>query len=98
MPNCQVCPILEECQQAKNYMELMYHEQFKDCVIVRYLNHEIDNYISIGLLDPEGYKPYATDIHKQRLSTPEASPRQEHTVNVTIVNEDESKKQHLDRL
>ena len=69
MANCQICPILEECEQAKKYVELIYHQEFRDCVMVRHLNHEMDLYISIGLNDARGYKPTAASAMVKGVST-----------------------------
>jgi hypothetical protein len=67
VPNCQICPILGECQQAKKHIEdtLINAAQIRDCILVSHLNNEMDNYISIGLGDTKGYRPNAPDICTQ---------------------------------
>ena len=67
MPNCQICPILGECQQAKKHIEdtLINAAQIRDCILVSHLNNEMDNYISIGLGDTKGYRPNTPDICTQ---------------------------------
>lgn len=67
MPNCQICPILGECQQAKKHIEdtLINAAQIRDCVLVSHLNHKMDDYISIGLGDTKGYRPNTPDICTQ---------------------------------
>jgi hypothetical protein len=67
VPNCQICPILGECQQAKKHIEdtLINAAQIRDCILVSHLNNEMDNYISIGLGDTKGYRPNTPDICTQ---------------------------------
>ena len=81
MANCQLCPISHECQEAKTYMKLIYHEEFYNCVLVRHLNAEMDTYISIGLGDPRGYNHNAPHIHAQGLSAPEVIMKHPQTDN-----------------
>lgn len=82
MSNCQLCPISHECQEAKTYIKLIYHEEFYNCVLVRQLNTEMDTYISIGLGHPRGYNPKVPDIHTRRLSASEASTKHLPTDNI----------------
>jgi hypothetical protein len=67
MPNCQICPILHECQEAKKYMELIHREKFDKCVLVDNLDYMMDTYISVGLGDPKGYKKSLPDVSAQKL-------------------------------
>jgi len=71
MPNCQVCPVTHECQEAKSYMEFIHHEKFDQCVLVSNLNYMLDTYISVGLGDPKGYEHSLPKISMQRHSPPE---------------------------
>jgi hypothetical protein len=65
MPNCQICPVSHECEEAKRYMDLIHHEEFNGCVLLRNLQRIMDNYISVVLSDPRGYRPDTPDIGKR---------------------------------
>jgi len=77
MPNCHVCPVSHECEDANTYMDLVYHEKFDRCVLVQNLKYMMDSYISVGLGDPRGYKQNLPRISTQKSSLQEVSTSQQ---------------------
>ena len=73
IPNCQICPVSSECQEAKRYMEYVHHETFNQCVLVSNINYMMDTYISVGLGAPKGHRLSTPDASIKRFSIPEVS-------------------------